>query len=86
MDIYWNFIEGGKETEETNENYIAVKIPVNSNKLIVYGEFQDWASRYVNKTEFIHLSKIRILATIRKQVVQNFTTFRQLQISLFEFL
>lgn len=45
---YWNFIEGGKETEEINENYIAVKIPVNSNKLIVYGEFQDWASRYVN--------------------------------------
>lgn len=45
---YWNFIEAGKETEETNENYIAVKIPVNSNNLIVYGEFQDWASRYVN--------------------------------------
>lgn len=45
---YWNFIEGRKEAEETNENYIAVKIPVNSNNLIVYGEFQDWASRYVN--------------------------------------
>ena len=45
---YWNFIAGGKETKEINENYIAVKIPVKSNKLIVYGEFQDWASRYVN--------------------------------------
>lgn len=46
---YWNFIEGGKESKEINENYIAVKIPVEGNKkLIVYGEFQDWASRYVN--------------------------------------
>ena len=45
---YWYFIEGGKEIEATNENYIAVKIPVNRNDLIVYGEFQDWASRYVN--------------------------------------
>lgn len=45
---YWNFIAGGKETKEINENYIAVKIPVEGNKLIVYGEFQDWASRYVN--------------------------------------
>lgn len=45
---YWNFIEGGKESKEINENYIAIKIPVEGNKLIVYGEFQDWASRYVN--------------------------------------
>ena len=45
---YWYFIVGGKETKEINENYIAVKIPVEGNKLIVYGEFQDWASRYVN--------------------------------------
>lgn len=45
---YWNFIEGGKEFKEINENYIAIKIPVEGNKLIVYGEFQDWASRYVN--------------------------------------
>lgn len=45
---YWNFIVGGKEIKEINENYIAVKIPVEGNKLIVYGEFQDWASRYVN--------------------------------------
>ena len=45
---YWNFIVGGKETEEISENYVAVKIPVTSNKLIVYGEFQDWASKYVN--------------------------------------
>ena len=45
---YWNFIAGEKEVKEINENYIAVKIPVEGNKLIVYGEFQDWASRYVN--------------------------------------
>lgn len=45
---YWNLVEGGKEFKEINENYIAIKIPVEGNKLIVYGEFQDWASRYVN--------------------------------------
>lgn len=46
---YWNFVGVEKETKEINENYIAVKIPIEgNNKLIVYGEFQDWASRYVN--------------------------------------
>lgn len=45
---YWNFDGVEKETKEINENYIAVKIPVEGNKLVVYGEFQDWASRYVN--------------------------------------
>lgn len=45
---YWNFVGVEKEYKVISENYIAVKIPVEGNKLIVYGEFQDWASRYVN--------------------------------------
>jgi hypothetical protein len=44
---YWNFISDKGEVEEVNKNYVAVKIPVVGNNLIVYGEFQDWASRYV---------------------------------------
>lgn len=49
---YWNLVGVEKETKEINENYIAIKIPVEGNKLIVYGEFQDWASRYVNNGTF----------------------------------
>lgn len=45
---YWNFVGVEKEHKVINENYITTRIPIEGNKLVVYGEFQDWASRYVN--------------------------------------
>lgn len=45
---YWNFVGVEKEYKVISENYITTRIPIEGNKLVVYGEFQDWASRYVN--------------------------------------
>lgn len=69
---YWNFIAGGKETKEINENYIAVKIPVKSNKLIVYGEFQDWASRYVNNGAYTPVESTYISHNTQTSKVAEF--------------
>lgn len=69
---YWNFIAGGKETKEINENYIAVKIPVEGNKLIVYGEFQDWASRYVNNGAYTPVESTYISHNTQTSKVAEF--------------
>lgn len=69
---YWNFIAGGKETKEISENYIAVKIPVKSNKLIVYGEFQDWASRYVNNGAYTPVESTYISHNTQTSKVAEF--------------
>lgn len=69
---YWNFIVGGKETKEINENYIAVKIPVEGNKLIVYGEFQDWASRYVNNGAYTPVESTYISHNTQTSKVAEF--------------
>lgn len=69
---YWNFIAGGKETKEINENYIAVKIPVEGNKLIVYGEFQDWASRYVNNGAYTPVESTYISYNTQTSKVAEF--------------
>ena len=69
---YWNFIAGGKETKEINENYIAVKIPVEGNKLIVYGEFQDWASRYVNNGAYTTVESTYISHNTQTSKVAEF--------------
>lgn len=69
---YWNFIAGGKETKEINENYIAVKIPVEGNKLIVYGEFQDWASRYVNNGAYTPVESTYISHNTQTSKVSEF--------------
>lgn len=45
---YWNFVGVEKEYKVISENYITTRIPIEGNKLVVYGEFQDWASRYIN--------------------------------------
>ena len=69
---YWNFIAGGKESKEINENYIAVKIPVEGNKLIVYGEFQDWASRYVNNGAYTPVESTYISHNTQTSKVAEF--------------
>ena len=69
---YWNFIAGGKETKEINDNYIAVKIPVEGNKLIVYGEFQDWASRYVNNGAYTPVESTYISHNTQTSKVAEF--------------
>lgn len=69
---YWNFIAGGKETKEINDNYIAVKIPVEGNKLIVYGEFQDWASRYVNNGAYTSVESTYISHNTQTSKVAEF--------------
>lgn len=69
---YWNFIAGGKETKEINENYIAVKIPVEGSKLIVYGEFQDWASRYVNNGSYTTVESTYISHNTQTSKVAEF--------------
>ncbi len=69
---YWNFIVGGKETKEINENYIAVKIPVKSNKLIVYGEFQDWSSSYVNNGAYTPVESTYISHNTQTSKVAEF--------------
>jgi hypothetical protein len=69
---YWNFIAGGRETKEINENYIAVKIPVEGNKLIVYGEFQDWASRYVNNGAYTPVESTYISHNTQTSKVAEF--------------
>lgn len=69
---YWNFIVGGKETKEINENYIAVKIPVKGSKLIVYGEFQDWASRYVNNGAYTPVESTYISHNTQTSKVSEF--------------
>lgn len=69
---YWNFIAGGKETKEINENYIAVKIPVKGSKLIVYGEFQDWASRYVNNGAYTPVESTYISHNTQTSKVAEF--------------
>lgn len=69
---YWNFIAGEKETKEINENYIAVKIPVEGNKLIVYGEFQDWASRYVNNGAYTPVESTYISHNTQTSKVAEF--------------
>lgn len=69
---YWNFIAGGRETKEINENYIAVKIPVEGNKLIVYGEFQDWASRYVNNGAYTSVESTYISHNTQTSKVAEF--------------
>ena len=69
---YWNFIAGGKETKEINENYIAAKIPVEGNKLIVYGEFQDWASRYVNNGAYTPVESTYISHNTQTSKVAEF--------------
>lgn len=69
---YWYFIVGGKETKEINENYIAVKIPVEGNKLIVYGEFQDWASRYVNNGAYTPVESTYISHNTQTSKVAEF--------------
>ena len=69
---YWNFIAEGRETKEINENYIAVKIPVEGNKLIVYGEFQDWASRYVNNGAYTPVESTYISHNTQTSKVAEF--------------
>lgn len=69
---YWNFIAGRKETKEINDNYIAVKIPVEGNKLIVYGEFQDWASRYVNNGAYTPVESTYISHNTQTSKVAEF--------------
>ena len=69
---YWNFIAGEKEVKEINENYIAVKIPVEGNKLIVYGEFQDWASRYVNNGAYTPVESTYISHNTQTSKVAEF--------------
>lgn len=69
---YWNFIAGEKETKEINENYIAVKIPVKGSKLIVYGEFQDWASRYVNNGSYTTVESTYISHNTQTSKVAEF--------------
>lgn len=69
---YWNFIVGGKEVKETNENYIAVKIPIKGSKLIVYGEFQDWASRYVNNGAYTPVESTYISHNTQTSKVAEF--------------
>nr|DAO04171.1 MAG TPA: asparaginyl-tRNA synthetase [Caudoviricetes sp.] len=69
---YWNFIAGEKETKEINENYITAKIPIEGNKLIVYGEFQDWASRYVNNGAYTPVESTYISHNTQTSKVAEF--------------
>lgn len=67
---FWTFPD--KVVKEVNENYIAVKIPVEGNKLIVYGEFQDWASRYVNNGTFTPVESTYISHNTQTSKVAEF--------------